>query len=125
MGAFKSFVGDVRRFLRFEPRTEVGVRMEGYAQMAVTLRDVGRGGFAIVAPMPFSPGERYRFTFDLPSGKSVMLSAMAVHRYPLKGEQEIRLYVTGWRFLLENTAEDIDRLMNEVAVPASTENAPT
>ena len=113
MGGFKSFVGDVRRFLRFETRTEVSVRMEGYAQMALTLKDIGRGGFAMMAPMPFSPGERYRFTFSLPSGKAVVLSAMAVHRYQVKSDADIKQYVTGWRFLLENATEDIDRLMAE------------
>jgi hypothetical protein len=89
--------------------------MEGYEQMSVILRDVGRGGFAILAPAPFSPGDRFRFTFELPTHKAVSLTAVAVHGFPRKAGDGPCEYVSGWRFLLENTTEDIDRVVAAAA----------
>src|SRR5262249_39571902 len=112
----KALIAELRRFLRFEVRSDVRVKIDGYEQMAVTLRDVGRGGFAIVAPMSFSPRERYRFTFTLPEGPPLVLSAMAMHGYPLPPDLKgIRPYVTGWRFLLEHDDPDINRLVTAIA----------
>jgi len=114
--AVKTLIAELRRFLRFEVRSEVGVRIDGHEEMAVTLRDVGRGGFAIIAPMPFSPGERYQFTFTLPEGAPIVVSAMAMHRYALeKNEHGVQPFVTGWRFLLERDSPDVDRLVTAVA----------
>jgi hypothetical protein len=120
MTSLRSWATELRQFLRLKARSGVSVRMEGYEQMAVVLRDVSRGGFAMLAPAPFSPGDRYRFRFDLPSGKAINLRAVAVHGHPHKDANGPAEYVSGWRFLLENAAEDIDRL-----VAAAGEHPPT
>jgi hypothetical protein len=117
MTTLRSWVTEARRFFRFKARTGVRVRMEGYEQMAVVLRDVGRGGFAILAAAPFSPGDRFRFTFDLPDRRVVSLTAVAVHGYPRKDGDGACEYVSGWRFLLENATADIDRLVTAAAEP--------
>jgi PilZ domain-containing protein len=110
-----SLVGDLRRFLRSRARDEVYTRIEGFDRMTVVLRDVAPGGFAIIAPMPFAPGERYRFFFTLPNGSVLGLLAIAVHRYPLKHEGDARRFVIGWRFLPENADEDIEKFVNAAA----------
>jgi hypothetical protein len=94
--------------------------MEGYEQMSVVLHNVSRGGFAILAPAPFSPGDRYWFRFDLPSRKAINLRAVAVHSQPRKDAKGPAEYVSGWRFLLENAAADIDRLVAAAGEGAET-----
>jgi len=110
-----TLVSELRRFLRFHARGEVCTRIEGFDKMTVILRDVAKGGFAIVAPMPFAPGERHRFFFTLPEGDVVGLHAMAVHRYALKNEGDARKFVIGWRFLPQNSDQDVERFVEATA----------
>ena len=129
MTSLRSWATELRKFLRFKARSGVRVRMEGYEQMSVVLHNVSRGGFAILAPAPFSPGDRYfdleqdaRFDvrFDLPSRKAINLRAVAVHIQPRKDAKGPAEYVSGWRFLLENAAADIDRLVAAAGEGAET-----
>src|SRR5580692_3810556 len=71
-----------RRTPRLHPNGAVTVRIVGLT-LAVDLRDLSFGGFALVSSRRFWRGMTHQFTFAGSSGLEVTLVAKAVHGHSL------------------------------------------
>ena len=84
-----------RRSIRLPANGNVRVEMPNM-KVKVELRDLGFGGFAIVAPRPFCKGLTHWFSFASGMGEPVTLVAKAVHCQALGDRSG---FVSGWEFM--------------------------
>ena len=102
-----------RRTARLLPTAAVTVRIPGL-RVAVEIRDLSFGGFALVASRRFWKGMTHQFAFAGATGYEVTLVAKAVHCYSLAAEGEQK-FVSGWEFMAgsaERTEAAIGQLLN-------------
>lgn len=93
-----------RRWPRLVPDHQIGVAIPSL-RVALTLRDLSLGGFAVSAPRPFTVGITHRFLFTAEGGKEITIVAKAMHCHsrPVNGQP---LFVTGWQFMAGSTDEN-------------------
>lgn len=101
-----------RRWPRLVPDREISVTIPSL-KVALTLRDLSVGGFAVSAPRPFTVGTTHRFVFSAEDGVEITIVAKAMHCHsrPADGQP---LFVTGWQFMAGSTEENeaaIQRLL--------------
>ena len=107
---------DARRNPRFLANGLIAVEIL-YADLTLELRDLGAGGFSIIAPRAFPRGMTHRFTFATPAGQSVRLLAKAIHCRQEPPTTGAPRFVTGWEFMAgsaEATNRSIEALLETV-----------
>lgn len=98
-----------RRWARLAVNGQIQVAIRDL-DLALELRDLSFGGFAVHAPRPFWKGMTHWFTFSTPAGQSITLVAKAVHCYRLPDQPR---FVSGWVFMA-GTADRTERAIGQL-----------
>jgi len=111
--------------LRELPRIEVLGTLEGRVETAdipLKVLDISLSGFGVESQKPFDVGAVHRFRFTTVEGATVTLKATAVHcdRRPTRDGSD--LFLTGFRFFEDASADQtgtpgelIDRILSVVS----------
>jgi hypothetical protein len=107
-----------RRFVRLHLRGELNGGLLPHGEPLVIL-DLGLGGFAVEAPMPFVSGREYLFEFSSAGRRYRPLRAASVHCLRVTRAAGGKLYVAGFTFVATDdvdvaTIESIVRDMQQV-----------
>lgn len=105
------------------PRLEVGGKVQANIaslDLAMPVRDISFGGFAVDAPLRFAQGEIHEFSLRLDQAPPLRVRARAAYCHG-KGNTDHQ-FITGWEALGDpDTARAMTLLVNGVAAMAAAE----
>jgi hypothetical protein len=101
-----------RRWPRFETRGRIHAQI-AVLDLAMTVRDVSLGGFAVEAPVRFAHGESYEFQLQCSDHPPVTARARAVYCHVML--DRTNAYITGWEALGDPaTTQAMARLVDDL-----------
>jgi hypothetical protein len=84
--------------------------------IAITVRDVGWGGFSVESAMPFPVGCRHSFQFWSSDGRTTMASAECWHCTPANPQNGRPMYVSGFSFVPQRNSQ-LQTILSTFAAP--------
>jgi hypothetical protein len=106
---------------RRSPRAPVVVEIQGREvalDIAVRVRDVGLGGFAVESPLPFATGSKHTFQFWSSDGRTTMTTAECRHCTAEPPRHGQAVYVAGFAFISKRAGQHHLILSMFAAIPA-------
>ncbi len=98
---------ELRTTLRFDAKGRLAGHLVSLNQ-AVTIKDIGLGGFAIEASEPFAPGHKHFVRFTAPDNTSTVLETRSVHCRPSRvTDGSPPGFIAGFEFV--RPPQDVDR----------------
>jgi PilZ domain len=107
---------------RRSPRVEVLMRVRGElvpTRTPILVHDLSGTGFGIISLVPFKPGETLDFRLKGPGGKTISLTARAVHSHPMPAVPS--LHLSGFTFVPGVLTDLVPQVLIDQLIEAVTE----